>query len=418
MVVLSKLGFLAATASPNRDLFQVPMNPGFLSQQAAAQPATYAYDASYGYAPYSDMPASYSPPQTYAEPVYASPNGFEYVAYEQPAQGWGWPAVLGFVAAGALAGRAIGEHFSSPGAVESEVATLAVNGQQITVPSRAGTPEMFGGSSKSAPKRAAPKRAAVKNPNAVVGGKKAPVKRSTTPVRKAAPVKKVEKNVNRAFLPKDQDKLFCYGLPGNIAPLGDFDPLNLLKGRTKEEVLRSREVELTHGRVSMLAALGFFVQEQFHPLFGGSLDGPAINQIPEIPVPFFVLLTVAIGIAEVSRLQAGWANPYESKDNFQKLRPDYMPGDLKFDPLGIRPTDPAALRSMQERELSHGRLAMIASIIFIGQEVQSQQPWLDLYGGVEDGGYRTLAAGFAPVVIGLLLAGFSTDSKQPSAARR
>jgi hypothetical protein len=281
---------------------------------------------------------------------------------------------------------------------------------------------MFSGGSRSAPKPKAKAKPGVKNPNAVVGAKK----RSTTPVRKSTPANRTtradrraaQKNVPRAFLPKDQDKLFCYGLPGALPPLGEFDPLNLLKGRTKEEVLRSREVELTHGRVSMLAALGFFVQEQFHPLFGGSLDGPAINQIPEIPVPFFVFLTIFIGIAEVSRLQAGFANPYENPDNFQKLRPDYAPGDLRFDPLGIKPTDPEELRSMQERELSHGRLAMIASIIFIGQEVQFEQPWLDLYGGVDDGGYRTLAAGFAPVVIGLLLAGFSTDSKEAVASRR
>jgi len=399
MVVLSKIGFLAATASANRELFQVPVNPGFLSQQTAARPAAYAYDSSYGYTPYSDLPAVSMQPQTYGEPVYASPNGFEYVAYEQPAQGWGWPAVLGFVAAGALAGRAIGEHFS--GSENSEVATLAVSGQQAFAPSfasRVGTPVM-----------------AVKNPKAVVGAKaKAPVRKATPAKRKTtAPA---EKKVPRKFLPKDQDQLFCYGLPGAIPPLGPWDPLGLLKGRTKEEVIRSREVELTHGRIGMLASAGFFVQEQFHPLFGGNLDGAAVDQIPKIPIAFWVLAATAIGILESSRLQASFVNPYESSDGkSNKLKPDYMPGDLNFDPLGIKPTDPAEFRAMQERELSHGRLGMIASIIFIGQEVKDQQPWLDAYGGVDDGGYKAVAAGFAPVVIGLLLAGFSADSKKARA---
>jgi hypothetical protein len=176
---------------------------------------------------------------------------------------------------------------------------------------------------------------------------------------------------------KDDDK-FCYGLPGNIAPLGDFDPLNILKGRSKDDVMRSREVEITHGRVSMLAALGFLTQESYHPLFGGRIEGAAINQIPEIPVPLWFILTLAIGIAEGARIQAGWANPYEGKENVQKLKPGYSPGDLGFDPLGIRPEDPAALREMQERELSHGRLAMIASAIFIGQETLYQKPWLEM----------------------------------------
>ena len=52
------------------------------------------------------------------------------------------------------------------------------------------------------------------------------------------------------------------GLPGAIAPAGEFDPANLLDGAPKEEVMRWREAEITHGRVGMLAALGFIVQEK------------------------------------------------------------------------------------------------------------------------------------------------------------
>ena len=33
----------------------------------------------------------------------------------------------------------------------------------------------------------------------------------------------------------------------------------------------------------MLAAAGFLVQEFFHPLFNG-INGPAIDQIPQLPV--------------------------------------------------------------------------------------------------------------------------------------
>merc|ERR1719506_1204118 len=66
------------------------------------------------------------------------------------------------------------------------------------------------------------------------------------------------------------------------APAGDFDPANFLEGKSKLEVMRLREAEITHGRVGMLAAAGFLVQENFHPLFNG-LGGPAIEQIPQLP---------------------------------------------------------------------------------------------------------------------------------------
>jgi N utilization substance protein A len=38
---------------------------------------------------------------------------------------------------------------------------------------------------------------------------------------------------------------------------------------------------------------------------------------------------------------------------------DYTPGDLGFDPLGLKPTSPAEFKEMQNKELNNGRLAMI-----------------------------------------------------------
>jgi len=170
---------------------------------------------------------------------------------------------------------------------------------------------------------------------------------------------------------------FCYGLPGAIAPAGEFDPANLLDGVSKEEVYRWREAELTHGRVGMLAAAGFLVQENFHPLFSGD-GGPAIQQIPALPPALWFAMTLGIGICETLRIQKGWANPYEKMDNVQSLKDGYYPGDLGFDPLGLKPTDPAELREMQEKELSHGRLGMLAAAGFMAQEAVTGATWGEL----------------------------------------
>merc|ERR1719240_1877692 len=170
---------------------------------------------------------------------------------------------------------------------------------------------------------------------------------------------------------------FCYGLPGAIAPAGKFDPLGFSSDVDALEMNRLREAELTHGRVGMLASAGFLVQEFFHPLFTAD-GGPAIEQIPALPPALWFFMATGIGIAEALRIQKGWANPYDGPERSQnefKLRPEYYPGDLAFDPLGLKPEDPAEFRLMQERELSHGRLAMIAAAGFLAQEAVTGKTW-------------------------------------------
>jgi len=169
---------------------------------------------------------------------------------------------------------------------------------------------------------------------------------------------------------------FAYGLPGVTAPFGEFDPLNLLEGKSKGEVYKWREAELAHGRVGMIASLGFLVQESFHPLFGGQIEGAAIDSIPEISPVFWALLPVLIGMAETLRAQIGWNDPRLNPDNFMTLRDGYEPGNLRFDPLNLKPTDPEELKTMQNRELNHGRLAMIAAAGFLAQETVNHEPWL------------------------------------------
>lgn len=68
-------------------------------------------------------------------------------------------------------------------------------------------------------------------------------------------------------------------LPGVSAPMGYFDPLGFTSSPafTVSEAKRFREAEVTHGRVSMLAVLGWLVAEEYHPFFGGEIGGPAFR---------------------------------------------------------------------------------------------------------------------------------------------
>ena len=168
---------------------------------------------------------------------------------------------------------------------------------------------------------------------------------------------------------------FAFGLPGGANILGEFDPAGFMDGKSKLEVYRLREAELTHGRISMLASLGFLVQEKFHPLFSGD-GGAAIDQIPQLPIWLWATMLAGIGGAEQLRIVKGWAklDPETSKAA-SALREGYYPGDLGFDPLNLKPEDPEAFRLMQEKELSHCRLAMIAAAGFLAQEAVSGQTW-------------------------------------------
>jgi len=168
---------------------------------------------------------------------------------------------------------------------------------------------------------------------------------------------------------------FAFGLPGAANILGEFDPAGFLENKDKLEVYRLREAELAHGRVGMLASLGFVVQEKFHPLFSGD-GGPAIDQIPQLPIWLWGAMLALIGSAEQTRIAKGLQKlDPETSTASQALREGYYPGDLGFDPLNLKPEDPTEFALMQEKELSHGRLAMIAAAGFLAQEAVTGQTW-------------------------------------------
>merc|ERR1719353_1683055 len=97
---------------------------------------------------------------------------------------------------------------------------------------------------------------------------------------------------------------FMKTLPGVSQPMGYFDPLDLAESlsnpydpMTKGKALFMREVELKHCRLAMLAALGFPIAEQFHPLFGGDIDVQSFQASPL--QGFWGTVVFAIAIPEI-----------------------------------------------------------------------------------------------------------------------
>ena len=163
-------------------------------------------------------------------------------------------------------------------------------------------------------------------------------------------------------------KLPCFGLPGAIAPLGFFDPLGFTKDMDLSEVKRFREAEIMHSRVGMMAVLGYIIGEST-PTINYGMDTHhtiANNQLPEINLAVMLPFFLVINVAEALRANTGWVEP--AQGTLFAIRERYYPGDIKFDPLGLKPTDAKKFAEMQTKELSNGRLAMLAAAGFCVQE--------------------------------------------------
>jgi hypothetical protein len=172
-----------------------------------------------------------------------------------------------------------------------------------------------------------------------------------------------------------KDILTVTNLPGALAPVGFFDPLGFARKADANTLKRYREAEITHGRVSMLAVVGFLVGEKqvagssllFH---ASNIKGPAITHLSQVPFPFWILLTFAIANVELIRAQIAFVEPPNVPvDQPGLMRDSYSPGNLGFDPLNLKPTDPQELQEMQTKELQNGRLAMLAAAGFMAQEL-------------------------------------------------
>ena len=161
--------------------------------------------------------------------------------------------------------------------------------------------------------------------------------------------------------------------PERLAGDYGFDPLRL---GTEETLVAFREAELKHGRLAMLAAVAWPLQEIFHPIIVDALRATG-------SAPKDVLVATAgkspsllnggllqLEIAPTLMLAIYMASVLELKDvkkreamglKFNEFPKNRVGGDLSFDPLNIARSLPVDEKfAFQEKELLNGRLAMIA----------------------------------------------------------
>mmetsp|Transcript_33471 Transcript_33471/g.71346 ORF Transcript_33471/g.71346 Transcript_33471/m.71346 type:complete len:248 (+) Transcript_33471:117-860(+) len=171
-----------------------------------------------------------------------------------------------------------------------------------------------------------------------------------------------------------------HGLPGAIAPLGFFDPLGFSKDADLNTAKRLREAEIMHGRVAMMATIGYIIGESTPTITYGMDVHHTIanNQIPEVPGTVLFPFFLAINIAEALRASVGWVEP--GLGPLFSLREKYYPGDIGFDPFGLKPKDAKDFANMQTKELSNGRLAMLAAAGMCVQEQVNGQGILENLG--------------------------------------
>lgn len=119
----------------------------------------------------------------------------------------------------------------------------------------------------------------------------------------------------------------------------------------------------------MLAAVGWPVSEWLNRPLAKAFNEPATlnagdrapsllnGGITNIPNSYWAL---ALGFASFVECAA----IHKRRNN-----PDYFPGKLDFDPLGLFPKDAAEKKTMMTKEIKNGRLAMIAITAFAFQEL-------------------------------------------------
>lgn len=147
---------------------------------------------------------------------------------------------------------------------------------------------------------------------------------------------------------------------GAQAPLGFFDPLGACADGDKENFDRLRWVELKHGRIAMLAVVGYLVTYA-GVRFPGAEDIPsgfaAIGAVPGMVWAQFAATTAMMEAAN----QDQYAGPWGTNQNSLGDSPAEFKGDFRngFIDFGWDKLSPEAKMRKRAIELNNGRAAQM-----------------------------------------------------------
>jgi len=169
-------------------------------------------------------------------------------------------------------------------------------------------------------------------------------------------------------------------LDGSLAGDVGFDPLGL--SQNKATLFWMREAEVKHGRLAMLAAVGWPLSELWHKdfaqLFG--LDSILAGKSGELAPSLLnggLSSVYASGVLVMSIIFAGILEnvSMNSGDIFisSEKPADYTPGNLKFDPLNLYKIR-GDKKVMETNEIKNGRLAMLAITFYAYSEFLTKVP--------------------------------------------
>merc|ERR1719433_2400544 len=153
-------------------------------------------------------------------------------------------------------------------------------------------------------------------------------------------------------------------------PVGFWDPAGFASDGNAENFARRRQTEIKHGRISMLATMGYITPEITGKLPGflSPSTGVKFDDIPN-------------GLAAISKVPAlGWAQ-IVAYCAFCELSQDQSPGtDASKGDFGwklLTSSDPAEKTKKLSAEIANGRLAMVAIIGMFFQDGLTGSAWGD-----------------------------------------
>jgi hypothetical protein len=158
---------------------------------------------------------------------------------------------------------------------------------------------------------------------------------------------------------------------GVQAPAGFFDPFDLAADGNVEAFKRRREVEIKHGRISMLATMGYITPE-----ITGKLPGYLNPSNPSVSFE-----DIPNGLGAISKVPAGgWVQIFAymafCEASGRNSRSD-EPGNFGWKPPLLASNDPATRARRLNAELANGRLAMMAIIGMFFQDGLTGSAWGD-----------------------------------------